>query len=408
MSFYTNNHILMLLENNPYPEDTRVRKEAQTLTEAGYRVTVICPRQAGQNLHEVVNGVTAYRYPAPPEAERSLGYLWEYGYSLIATFILSLYLFWRHPFQVIHAHNPPDLFVFLALFYKPFGVKFVFDHHDLSPENYYARFRDGGKPFVYRLLVWCERLSCRLADHVIATNQSYKAIEMERSGVPENRITIVRNGPDLTRVRPVTPDAALRQKAATLIGFVGAMGPQDGLDYLLRALHHLVTDRQRTDFYCVLMGNGSEWQRLHDQAAALGIAEHVWFVGWVGADDLCRYLSTVDICVSADPHNAYNDRSTMIKLMEYMALSKPIVAFDLTEHRRTAGDAALYVPGNDEFAYAQALAVLMDDPARRRAMGQCGRQRIETALEWRYSAVALREAYSRVLPLQEEALPAHQ
>jgi len=391
------NRVLMLLENNPYPQDGRVRREATALVADGYEVTVICPASPGQKRHEVIRQVHVYRYPAPPEANGFLAYLWEYAYSMTATFVIALYVFLRRGFDIIHAHNPPDTFLFIAAFYKLFGKKFVFDHHDLAPEMYYARFGGDGNRLVYRSLVWLETLSCRLADHVIATNESYKAMEMERGRVPEERITIVRNGPDLDRMRPVEPDSDLSGRAKTIIGYVGVMGFQDGVDYLLRALRHLVDELERTDFLCVIIGKGDAWDSLKALATDLGLDEYVWFTGRVSDADLLRYLSTADICADPDPSNPFNDRSTMIKMTEYMALGKPIVAFDLPEHRYTAQDAALYVQSNNEMEFARALAQLMDDPERRQSMGSYGKQRVENELAWNYSIPKLLQAYKIML-----------
>ena len=393
----------MLLENQPYPQDHRVRREATTLAAAGYRVSVICPSSPGQSWRETVDSVRVYRFKAPPPANGFLGYFWEYACSTAAAFVLSLVVFLTEGFDVIHAHNPPETFVFVAAFYKLFGKRFVFDHHDLSPEMYRARFSDGGSTVVYHALVLLERLTCLVADHVIATNESYKAVEIERDHVPVDRITIVRNGVEIPA--PIHPDPVLRKKAKTIIAFVGVMGFQDGVDYLLRALHHLLHDLGRGDFYCVLMGNGDAWVTLKALAKTLSLDNHVRFTGIVRGNDLFRYLSSADICVDPDPANAYNNRCTMIKMMEYMAFEKPIVAFDLPEHRVTAQQAAIYVTPNDEHAFATALAQLMDDPRMRSAMGACGRHRIETALAWRYSVPNLLDVYRKVLP---NAILAHQ
>jgi len=393
--------ILMLVENQGYPDDIRVRQEATTLSDAGYQVSVICQRVDGQPFTEIVNDVYVYRYPAPVAADSFRGYLLEYGYSLVASFVLSLYVALRHGINVIHAHNPPDLYVFIGLFYKLFGVKFIFDHHDLAPENYFARFPDGGNQTVYRVLVWLEALSCKVADHVIATNESYKAIQVERAQIPAERVTVVRNGPNLARLHIVEPDQTLQSRAATLIGYIGTMGPQDGLDYLLRIAHHLIHDLGRTDFYFIVIGTGSEWERLQVMRDELGLEEYVWFTGKVSDEELCRYLSSVDICVSVDPHNDFTDHCTMIKMMEYMTFAKPIVAFDLKEHRVTAERAAIYVSNNDELEFARVLTMLMDDPKTREKMGAFGRKRVETEINWENSARELLDAYEKVLPLNK-------
>lgn len=402
--------ILMLLENNPYPQDARVRREANALTEAGYQVTVIAPADRGQRLWETVVGVHVYRYPAPPPGEGFWGYLWEYGYSMLATFILSLIVFVRHGFDFIHAHNPPDTLALIAAPYKVLGKRFIYDHHDLSPEMYHARFRGQGNTLVNRALLFFEKLSFRLADHVIATNQSYKEIAVDRGGVDEKRVTVVRNGPELSRVQPVPPDPALRQKARHIIAYVGVMGFQDGVDYLIRALHHLVYGLKRTDFYCVIVGKGDALRELKSLTKRLGLDPYVWFTGRISDADLMRYLSTADICVDPDPSNPFNDRSTMIKMTEYMALGKPIVAFDLPEHRVTAQEAALYAQPNDERDFAAKLASLMDEPERRREIGQLGKERAEKELAWRHQVPELLAVYDNMsgrLPAPASATNVH-
>lgn len=394
-----NNRILMLLENQTYPRDFRVRREATALTAAGYRVSVICPAGPGQPSRETLNGVRLYRYWQPPAGNGFLGYLWEYGYAMSATFLLSLLAFFREGFDVVHAHNPPDTFVFIAAFYKLLGKRFVFDHHDLSPEMYQARFPGGGSLFVHDTLVLLEKLTCGLADRIIATNESYKKIEMERDHVPETRITVVRNGIELHNIRPVEPDHTLYPKGKTIIGYIGVMGFQDGVDYLLRALGHLVRDLGRTDFFCILVGGGDAFPNLKSLTEQLDISEYVLFTGMVNHSEVARYLGAADLCVAPEPSAPYNDRSTAVKLMEYMALAKPIVAFDLTEHRFTAQGAAAYVKPNDELEFARAIAELMDDPGRRETMGLLGRRRVETELAWQYSIPKLLEAYRAVLPV---------
>jgi glycosyltransferase involved in cell wall biosynthesis len=398
------NRVLMLLENSYFPLDSRVRLEAGTLVNAGYQVAVIAPVFRDQPWHEVLDGVSVYRFPIRRSGGSVLGYVWEYGVSMVATFLLSLWVFVRHGFDVVHTHNPPDLFVFIAAFYKAFGKQFVYDHHDLSPEMYVAQFGGDNGALVHRVLVWLEKLSCRMADHVIATNESYRAVEIGRGNVSAKRITIVRNGPNLRRLIRVSPDPELRQKAKTLLGYVGVMGLQDGVDHLLRALHHLIHDCGRTDFYCVLIGSGAALGRLRAQATELGLDDHVCFTGYVPDEDLVRYLSTVDICVDPDPSNPFTDRSTMIKMMEYMAMRKPIVAFDLPEHRVTAKRAALYARPNDERDFARQIAVLMDDPARREEMGRFGRLRVEKELAWPHQEQCLLQAYRKLgMPLKAYA-----
>jgi len=385
--------VLMLLENGPYSQDARVPGEATALASAGYTVSVICPAAPQQPWRQVLNGVHVYCYPSPPTGDGFLAYLLEYGYSMVATFFLSLFVLLREGFDIIHAACPPDTFAFIAALYKLIGKRYVYDHHDLAPELYCARFEGRSNRLVYHVLVLLEKLSCRLADHVIATNASYKTVEIQRGHVPEARITIVRNGPDLKRMQAVEPAPDLRQEGITIISYIGRIGFQDGLDYLMRTLHHLVYDLDRTDFLCVMVGAGDALSRIRSLAEQLGLADYVLFTGWVEYMDVARYLSAADICVAPEPSNSYNDRSTAIKLMEYMALEKPIVAFDLQEHRVTARDAAVYARPNDELDFARQIAALMDDPEQRKEMGRKGRERIEKELAWRHQEKHLLEAY---------------
>src|SRR5258708_2850944 len=271
--------VLMLLENNPYPQDIRVRREATTLVGAGYEVSVICPAAQSQPFHQRIDGVHAYRFPAPPSGSGLIGYATEYGWSMLAMLVLSAYILGRRGFDVIHAHNPPDTLVIIAVLYKVIGKLFVFDHHDLAPEMYDARFDGQGSRRVRDMLRWFERLSCRVADHVIATNQSYRLIEIQRDGVPEERITIVRNGPDISRSQAVEADHSISQPGKINIGYVGVMGFQDGVDYLLRALHYLIYEAGRKDVYWVLMGKGDALDHLPALAQDLGLSHYLRFTG---------------------------------------------------------------------------------------------------------------------------------
>ena len=399
---YRCRRILMLLENCGYPRDDRVRREARSLAAAGYEVTVICPGSRDEPRQEILDGVHIDRFPAPPRATGFIGYLWEYAYSLLAIFVCSWRVFVRRGFDAVHAHQPPDAFVFIAAFYKLWGKRYIVDHHDIAPELYYARFGGQGNRTVFRVLVGLERLSCLLADRVIATNESYKRIEMRRGRVPEERITVVRNGPDLNEIRPVDPDSAIRNRAAIIIGYVGAIGRQDGVDYLLRALRSLVSELGKTGFLCLIVGAGHALAGLKLISRRLGIAEYVIFTGWIERPaDVSRYLSTMDICVAPEPSDPYNDRSTAAKVMEYMTLAKPIVAFDLPEHRVTAADAAVFARPNDERDMAERLAFLMDDPRIREELGRRGRARIDRELGWKFQAKALLDMYRRVFSRPE-------
>jgi len=302
----------------------------------------------------------------------------------------------KEGFDLIHVHNPPDTLFTIGLFYKLLGKKFIFDHHDLSPELFLSRF-SSKKSIIYEGLVLTERLSCKVADRVIATNESYKEIEIKRDRVKLQDIFVVRNGPDLGRLRLVEPDAKLKGMSKIILGYVGDINPQDGVDYLLRSIRQLVFDLKRTDFYCVVIGTGDALPDLEKMASKLEIKDYVWFTGYIPDNDMMRYLSTADICVDPDPSSPLNDRSTWIKIMEYMALKKPIIAFDLKETRFSAQDSAIYVRPNDELEFAKAIIALMDNPELRKQLGEIGRKRVEEELAWKHTSKNLIKAYKDLL-----------
>jgi glycosyltransferase involved in cell wall biosynthesis len=385
--------VLIIVENLPSPFDRRVWQEATTLREAGYGVSIICPTGKGfEQRYEQIDGIHIYRHPLPLEAEGAIGYALEYATALFWEFVLALRVLRRHGFDAIHACNPPDLIFLVGGFFKLFARKrFIFDHHDINPELYEAKF--GRRDFFYRLMVMFERLTFRTADVSIATNESYKRIAIERGGMDPSRVFVVRSGPKLDRLRIVPPVAALKRGRRFLVGYVGVMGKQEGIDYLLRAAAYIVRDLQRTDVHFGLVGGGTSLDEMKAYAVQLGIADHVTFTGRVPDDDLLAMLNTSDVCVNPDVANDMNDKSTMNKIMEYMALGKPIVQFDLTEGRFSAGEASLYAARNDERDMARKILELLDDPERRARMGEFGRRRVMEELEWRYEAPKLLQAY---------------
>jgi len=384
--------VLILVENLPSPFDRRVWQEATTLRDAGYAVSIICPTGKGyERRAEVIDGIHIWRYRLPHEAEGAAGYLIEYGAALFWSFVLSWKVLRRRGFDVIHACNPPDLFFLLGAFYRLFGKKFVFDHHDASPELYEAKF--GRRGLLWRAMVWLERLTFRTADISIATNESYRRIAIERGGMDPARVFVVRSGPSLERMKIVPPDPRLRCGRRYLVGYVGVMGRQEGIDLLLQAVQAIVQEFGRRDVHFGLVGGGTSLGEMRALAQALGVADYVTFTGRVPDAELLAMLNTADVCVNPDVANAMNDISTMNKIMEYMALGKPIVQFDLTEGRFSAQQASLYARRNDPRDLAAKILELLDDPERRRAMGAFGRRRVETELEWRYEAPKLLAAY---------------
>jgi glycosyltransferase involved in cell wall biosynthesis len=389
--------VLMIVENCPYLRDPRVRREGRTLAAAGYKVTVIAPKgDKSFRGREIVDGVNVYRFPKLKSSSTIVGHLWEYFFAMLTLAMMSAYVFVREGFDIIHVANPPDGLVFIACAYKILGKSVIYDQHDLCPELYAVKFGDS-HDFIAKILHSLERFSYALADSVIVTNESYKRLAMERGRTPESRITIVRNGPDLENAGGGQIDAQVRAKAPNILAFGGIIEAQDGVAELIRALHALRYNLGRSDFVCIVMGSGHALEGAKDLARSLGLEDHVWFTGWISDRELYkRYLATADICVSPEPANAYNEQSTFVKVMEYMAAGKPIVAFELGETRYSAQQSALYARRNDELEFALAIAKLMDDPKLRCAMGKTGQRRIQEKLAWQYSAPSLLQVYKRL------------
>ena len=388
--------VLIIVQNLPVRIDRRVWQEAQALVRAGYTVSVICPRGVGDRRFQQVDGVNIWTYRGAPPTRGVLSYIFEFAYCWIRTFILSLFVARRPGFDVIQACNPPDTYWALALFYKPFRKKFVFDHHDLCPEVFRSRFRrDSG--LLLRLLLLLERGNHRFADHVLVTNESYRRIALTRGRRDPADVTVVRSGPDPDRMRPGTPRPELRRGRPHLACYLGVMGPQDGVDGLVDAIDYFVHSMGRTDCHFVLMGFGDCLADLRAQASRLGLDEFVEFTGRADDQMIRDYLSTADVGLSPDPRSPLNEVSTMNKTLEYMAYQLPVVAYDLHETRVSAGDAAVYAASDDIKDFAHALAELLDSPERRRELGRIGRERIDNELSWRHSARAYVEAYDRLL-----------
>jgi glycosyltransferase involved in cell wall biosynthesis len=392
----TPTRVLLLVENNSYPRDFRVRREAEALRDAGCVVTVVAPRDGDQSWYEGVDGITVYRFPAPPGGRGLVTYAFEFGYATLAMLVLTAWISVRKGVDVIHAANPPDTLFVAGAAFKVFGKKFVYDQHDLAPETYLSRFDRPRENLVYRCLRLLEGCSYRVADLVIVTNESYRQVALTRGRKEPDTVFVVRNGPPLS-YRPAERHPALPESGRHLIGYVGTIGPQDGLDYWVRALRHLVDELGRRDVLAVIIGDGDAFQSVQELARELKVDGYVLFTGRLSEFEARRYLSAVDICIQPDPLSPLNDKSTMNKLMEYMALGKPTVAFDLKETRYSAGEAALYVPPNDELGFAKAVAWLLDRPEERKRMGDAGSRRVRDALAWEYSALELLRAYQRLL-----------
>lgn len=385
--------ILIIVENLPVPFDTRVWQEATTLAAAGYTVSVICPKGKGYTSdYEELDGVHIYRYDLPGEGNGAVGYAREYLSALWHEYRLARRVYREQGFHVIHGCNPPDDIYMVARMFRGKGVDYVFDHHDICPELFEAKF---GKTtgMLYRSQLWLERQTYRHCTFAFVTNESYRALAIGRNGMPPEKVHVLRSGPRLERLRIQPADPQIRRGRRFMVGYLGVIGQQEGIEYLLEAARYLRDERGRDDIFWGIVGGGPHLDALRRKATEMGLDDIVEFTGRVPDDTMLTYLNTADVCVNPDEYNAMNDKSTMNKVLEYMALGKPIVQFDLTEGRFSAQDASLYAKRNDARDLADKIAQLLDDPARREAMGAFGRNRILNELSWDHTSRALLSAY---------------
>ncbi len=397
MACHGKKHVLIIVQNLPLPFDRRVWQEANTLKEAGYGVSIICPKGEApySKEYECINEINIYRHNLPVEAKGPVAYLLEYYYSMKYERKLADYIFKNHGFDVIQACNPPDLIYLIAKKYKrKHNVKFIFDHHDINPELYLAKF--GRKDLFYRMLLFFERQTFKNADHCIATNESYKKIAVTRGGKNPDDVTIVRSGPSVERLYKVPVDENLKNGKKFLIGYIGVIGQQEGIPYILEAAKIIKEEHGRSDIQFLIMGKGPVLEEMRKLNKKMGLEDCVALPGIVTDDYLRTALSTSDVCVNSDKYNEMNDKSTMNKIMEYMAIGKPIVQFDLLEGRNSAGEASLYAEPNDVYDFAEKILYLLDRPEERERMGKLGEERIMNELNWDFQAPKLLEAYEKV------------
>ncbi len=392
----TGKRVLILLQNEPVPSDRHVWNESTALARAGYDVTVICPTGESRDRDHFaeIEDVTIYRYEPRRAGDRPIEYALEYLSALRSIRQLARRLGREEPFDLVHACSPPDFLLLAALGLRRRGARFVFDHHDLTPELYRTRFGTG---LLHRATLIAEQIAFRSADVILSVNDSYRRVAIERGRRDPADIVVVRTGPDLKRFRRIAPEPALRRGKRFLLSYAGVMGPQDGVDHALRALAELKA--LRMDWHAIFMGDGDVVDEMRALTTELGMADCVEFTGWVEHDTICKVLSTSDICIAPDPKNPLNDISSMVKISEYMAMARPIVSYDLTESRFGAGEAAVFaVPGNHA-EFARLVSELLDDPGRRAAMGAAGRARAEAYLAWEHQERSLLAAYSRALQM---------
>jgi len=396
--------ILIIVENISVPFDDRVWKEATTLQRNGYEVTVLSPRGQGYvRGHEILNGVHIFRHPTPKEGDSAFGYLWEFGWALFWQFFYAWWIYFRRGFHVIQGCNPPDDIFLVALPFKLFGVKYIFDHHDANPELYVSKYER--KDFLYKVQVCLEKLTYRFSDVVIGTNNSYRNLAITRGERNPADVFVVRNGPDLLTFKAVPPNPALKYEKPYLVGYVGNMSIQEGLDILLDAALR-IKQSGRSDIHFTCIGGGPGLAGLRKMVEEKDLSDVVNFTGRIPSQQLLDILSTADVCVNPDKPCEMNSISTMIKIMEYMALGKPIVQFDLKEGRFSAGEASLYANGQDMVGdFADKILWLLDHPEERKRMGEFGRRRVESELAWEFSVDNLLAAYDRAFSKWAKSSP---
>ena len=397
--------VLIIVENLTMPLDRRVWQEARTLRDRGYTVSVVCPVGGLYTApYEVMEGIHVFRHPLPYEADGALGYVVEYSWALAWEFALSVKAYYKVGFDVVQACNPPDLLFLIAGFWKYlFGKRFIFDHHDINPELYEAKFNRRG--FFHALLTKLERWTFKTSDASIATNETFKDIAINRGGMDPNRVFIVRSIPDVSRFKRVEPDMELRKGRKHVLGYVGIMGAQDGVDLLVHAMDEMVNVQGRTDVGCVIVGSGTELPNLQRLANECGLADHITFTGFLSGAPLLSALSSFDVGVIPDPKNTYNDKISMNKAFEYMTLGIPFVQFDLMEGRKIAGEAALYAADNSPLDLARQINRLIDEPDLHAQLSAEGQARASALLNWEDEAQRLIGAYECVLAQPAKSVP---
>ncbi len=388
------NRVLIIVQNLPVPLDRRVWLESQTLIRAGIGVSVICPQGPGDAHFQELDGARLYKYSPAPVTTGPLSFVYEFVMCWLKTFVLAWWVYYRDGFSVIQTCNPPDTYFALAAFFKPLGVRFVYDQHDLCPEVFQSRFGKTSGLFLQGLKL-LERATYWLADQVIVTNESYRKVATGRGGVDPSDVMVVRSGPDSRRLYKEDEQPELRRGAKHLVCYLGVMGPQDDVNVMLDLAERVVRKYERSDIHFALLGFGDELESLQEEAHTRGLDPYVTFAGRVGDEEIRAYLSTASVGVAPDRKTALNDVSTHNKVMEYMTCELPVVGFDLVENSVSAGDAGIFVPDGDVDALAELVIALCDDPKKRKKLGHLGRERVENELAWEHQATPYLEVFQR-------------
>ena len=385
-------HILFIVENLPVPFDRRVWSEALAVKEWGYNVSIISPKGKGfTKKYEQIEGIRIYRHPMPIEADKKWGFFFEYINALFWQTLLSIKIFFKEPFHIIHGANPPDHIFIIALLFKLFGTKYIFDHHDISTELYLAKY---GKPDIfYKILLLIEKINLKAADVVISTNATYKKTAMSRGNKHDREVFIVRNGPDLSRVTVTPSNIEFKEDFDYLVAYIGTMNSQEHVDNLIRIVNYIVKNKNITNTKFIVIGPGTYVDKMIELSEKMNLNKYIEFTGFLPYEKLLGILEQSDICINPEHKNSYTNKSTMLKIMDYMLMGKPIIQFDTIEGKVTADDAAIYIQNNDEIAFAEAIISLLDNQEKRKIMGEIGRKRIYESLNWELQKVNLKQAY---------------
>jgi glycosyltransferase involved in cell wall biosynthesis len=387
---------VIVVENLPVPFDRRVWQEAQALHRAGWTVSVICPTNADfPKPFEIIDGIAIYRHPLPPEGRGAVAYFREYSTALFHEFRLLFRVQRERGFSIIQACNPPDLTFLAALPFKLIGKRFIYDQHDVSPELFVVKF--GNKRLLYRALLFFERMSYLTADRVITANATFKDIAISRGGKSPSQVEVVYGVPDRMRIRRVEPEPGLHGGRKFILGYVGIINEQDGVDHLVRAVAHLVKVVGFCDFRAVVVGSGPALELARSVARSLEVEDFILFTGYLKGETLLAHLSAFDIGIIPDPLNEANDLMSMNKVFEYCALGIPTACYPLKETKRLLGEAGVYAPSPDPAGLAKACLSLMQDEALRlRSAAAAAKLSAETFV-WENEARKYVATYERVL-----------
>ena len=389
-------HILFIVENNTVPPDIRVWREAKTAKQAGYNVSVISPaNRRFPKRYEVIEHIEIYRYPSL-ESQGDIGkQVLEYLNAFIWETYLSIKIFIKKRYEIIHSANPPDNIFIIALVLRIFGVKFIFDHHDLSSELYLCKYQ-GRKDMFYKILNWLEYCSCKAADVIISTNKSFRRYVIEKHGVAKEKIVIIRNDPEIYQQESEAQVQKANHYPIALV-YVGAISVQDGVDVLVKIVNILVNDMNIKEINCKVVGDGDRLPAIKQLVKDVGLGRIFKFTGYIYDREMVkRYIHEADICLETAPYNEANRRSTFIKIMEYMLAGKPIVAFDLDETRESVGDTAILIEPGNLRGFADAINELVEDPIKRNTLGDRARDRIIKKLNWQNSSDILKSTYKNL------------